>query len=308
MGAVNLGPGRQSASQDSPYGVSRIGGQAGTQAPDTTPVTSQNRGSRAGSTIHSLPAEYEIGVWRAEALASHILEWVLDYSLRRSERDHLSAGRAVEITKRAVRATFGNGGDRGVPGEILLHAICRQFFGSNSVISKVWFKSAKNDTYKGFDGVHAVHRGAELELWLGEAKFYKNAGRALQSVLDELQEHLDSDYLRDEFALVASKIDDDHPHAPELRRLMHPNTSLDEVFDRVVIPVLITYDSSSTLRHTKVCSQYIADLEAEVRRIWLKLKNKLGTGLPVAVRLFLVPLGDKAALQDALMTELHKWQ
>ena len=58
VGAVNLGPGRRSASQDSPYGVSRIGGQAGTQAPDTTPVTSQNRGSRAGSTIHSLPAEY----------------------------------------------------------------------------------------------------------------------------------------------------------------------------------------------------------------------------------------------------------
>src|SRR5262249_8763591 len=46
-GAENLGPGRQIASQDSPDGVSRIGGQAGTQAPDPTPVSSQNRGSRA---------------------------------------------------------------------------------------------------------------------------------------------------------------------------------------------------------------------------------------------------------------------
>ena len=55
---LNLGPGRQIVSQDSPYGVSRIGGQAGTQAPDPTPVSSQNRGSRARSTIHSLPAEY----------------------------------------------------------------------------------------------------------------------------------------------------------------------------------------------------------------------------------------------------------
>ena len=45
-------------SQDSPDGVSRLGGQAGTQAPDPTPVSRQNRGSRAGSTIHSLPAEY----------------------------------------------------------------------------------------------------------------------------------------------------------------------------------------------------------------------------------------------------------
>ena len=32
------GDGRQIVSQDSPYGVSRIGGQAGTQAPDPTPV------------------------------------------------------------------------------------------------------------------------------------------------------------------------------------------------------------------------------------------------------------------------------
>lgn len=253
-------------------------------------------------------ADYEIGVWRSKALANHIVEWVLDYSLRHSEREHLSPGRALEITRRAMKATFGNGGDRGVPAEILLHAICRQFFGSDPVISKVWFKTANNDTYKGFDGVHAVHGGSGLELWLGEAKFYKSADRAIESVFAELQEHLDSDYLRDEFALVASKIDDAHPHSRELRLLMHENTSLDEVFDRIVIPILITYDSSSTLNHTKVCPEYVEDLEVEVRRIWLKLRNKLGTTLPVAVRLFLVPLGDKAALQNALTTELRKWR
>jgi hypothetical protein len=44
----NLGPGRQVVSQDSPDSVSRTGSQAGTQAPDPTPVPSQNRGSRAG--------------------------------------------------------------------------------------------------------------------------------------------------------------------------------------------------------------------------------------------------------------------
>jgi len=46
-------------SQDSPDGVSRLGGQAGTQAPDPTPLFSQDQGSRAGSVIHSLPAESE---------------------------------------------------------------------------------------------------------------------------------------------------------------------------------------------------------------------------------------------------------
>ncbi len=62
VGARNLGPGRQIVSQDSPSGVSRIGGQAGTQASDPTPAPPQNRASRAGSTIHSLPAEYMLPV------------------------------------------------------------------------------------------------------------------------------------------------------------------------------------------------------------------------------------------------------
>ena len=53
----NLGPGRQIVSQDSPSGVSRFGGQAGTQASDLTPAPGQNHGSRAGSTTHSLPAD-----------------------------------------------------------------------------------------------------------------------------------------------------------------------------------------------------------------------------------------------------------
>jgi hypothetical protein len=53
------GDGRQIVSQDSPYGVSRIGGQAGTQDPDPTPVSRQNReagpeGPEALSTV-SLP-------------------------------------------------------------------------------------------------------------------------------------------------------------------------------------------------------------------------------------------------------------
>ena len=44
--------------QDSPSGVGRFGGQAGTQVSDLTPTPPQNHGSRAGSTTHILPAEY----------------------------------------------------------------------------------------------------------------------------------------------------------------------------------------------------------------------------------------------------------
>jgi hypothetical protein len=256
----------------------------------------------------ALTVDYEARAWRSEALARHLLEWVLDFALRREERAHLKAGRAIEAARRAVMVTFGNGNDRGVPGEILLHAVCRQFFGSDTVISKAWFKTAANDTYKGFDAVHCVHTDGELQLWLGEAKFYADLSSALRSALSDLEEHLAHDYLRAEFALIADKIDDSHPHGPDLRALMHPNTSLDAIFDRIVVPVLVAYDSPATGKHDHVCAEYRADLEAEVRRAWLRFGRGLDSGLPVTIRLFLVPLSSKRMLLDALDKELAPWQ
>src|SRR5215470_5242800 len=70
------GPGRQLDSKDSPNGVSRFGGQAGTQATDPTPKPIQNRGSRAGAlSTSSLPnicpkRLHHIG---AEQRAEHLL-------------------------------------------------------------------------------------------------------------------------------------------------------------------------------------------------------------------------------------------
>ena len=257
----------------------------------------------------ALTVDYEARVWRAEALATHLLDWVLDFALRREERESLSSGRAMDVSRRAVKATFGDGRDRGVPGEILLHAVCRQFFGSDTVINKVWFKTAANDTYKGFDAVHCVHMEEELQLWLGEAKFYRDLGSALRSALSDLKEHLERDYLRSEFALIADKIDDSHPHCDELRRLMHPNTSLDEVFDRIVVPVLVAYDSDATCAHDRISARYRADLEAEVRRAWVKFNHGLASHLPVSVRLFLLPMATKEKLLVALDKELRSpWQ
>src|SRR6516162_3767306 len=75
-GWLNLGPGRQIVLQDSPDGVSRLGGQAGTQAPALTPVSSQNRGAgpEALSTV-SLPNI------RACCQADPLLRWRADYLL-----------------------------------------------------------------------------------------------------------------------------------------------------------------------------------------------------------------------------------
>ena len=255
----------------------------------------------------TLTVDYESGTWRAKNLAFHILEWVLDFALRREERAHLSAGRTAATLRRAVRITFGNGNDRGIPGEILLHAVCRQFHDSDTVISKVLFKTAKNDTVKGFDAVHCVHFGNELQLWLGEAKFYEDLDKAIRSALSDVREHFSEDYLRDEFSIIAPKIEDDHPHADELRKLMHENTSLDTVFDRIVVPVLVAYNSPVAAAHDHVSDAYLAELEAEALLALDKFARGLDRTIPVTVKLFLVPMATKAALLKALDKELSSW-
>lgn len=256
-----------------------------------------------------LHAGFELSTWRANALANHIVDWVLDFALRPDEREYLSTGRARATMKRAIRATFGNGNDRGLPGEILLHGICRQLYGSSTVINKIFFKTADNDTYKGFDSVHCVHsEDGDLELWLGEAKFYRSASKALAKVIEDFDTHLKADYLRTEFAIVSQKIPDSHPHAPELRRLMHPNTSLDEVFGRLVIPVFITYDSKATLAHTKDCPEFLNEVSAELDELHTKVRKAFGEDLPVSVKTFFLPLAHKLALLEELEQELAPWK
>src|SRR6266487_5753559 len=49
VGATKPGARPTGRSQDNPSGIGRIGGQAGTQAPDATPAPPQNHASRAGS-------------------------------------------------------------------------------------------------------------------------------------------------------------------------------------------------------------------------------------------------------------------
>jgi len=87
------GPAGRSIARQPRGGVSRIGGQAGTQAPDPTPVPGQDRGSRAGSTIHTLPAE-SVRVWPDDLLAvanGHIYQLWRSSALRREP--HLASAR-----------------------------------------------------------------------------------------------------------------------------------------------------------------------------------------------------------------------
>lgn len=255
---------------------------------------------------------YELSKWRAEALADEMSSWLPSFVLPWSEQQEaLGSETAVKLLRRAADAVYKTDKykRRGEFGELLLHGVLKQEYATQAAVSKLWLKDSNNDTVKGFDVVHITEGdSARLHLWLGEAKFYSNLSAAVRDAADEVKEHLKSDYLRREFIFVSNKIDPNAPFADRLQSLLDENTSLDDVFDVLHIPVLLTYDSAAVAAHSSHCGEYFEALRLEAESAWQRVLDRCGDVRPAVLHLVLVPLFDRAQLTDLLHARLAAWQ
>jgi hypothetical protein len=258
----------------------------------------------------ALCAGFEAQEWRASQLGRHLFEWLADFAFTDSELDSFNHATAAEFLARAAAAVYESDRyeRRGEFGELLLHAVIRQEFDSLPAISKVYFKDTPNATVHGFDAVHVVVDDAGgLELWLGEVKFYGDVTDAMTSVAAELRAHTERDWLRTEFLAISNKIDGAWPHAAALEDLIHRNRPVEEILERIRIPVLVTYDSEAVAAATRSDAAYVAAFDAEVRELQRRFARKR---LPteVVIHLLLVPLAEKRRLVDVLDERLRHYR
>lgn len=251
---------------------------------------------------------YEGGKWRHEALASYLFEWLPEFALHYSDLESMNSATAMRLIKKAAVTVYTTEKykKRGEFGELLLHALIREVFNSQPAISKLYFKTSTNETVKGFDAVHVVEDGADLELWLGEVKFYEDVQQAIYAVIPELKAHTDGDWLRKEFILIDSKIHPGWKHAEALKKLISDRTSLDVIFKRTCIPVLLTYDSECVNLHSEVTAAFTTALKAELESIHADFTGRELP--PIRVHLFLVPLACKKVLLEVLQQKLEGLQ
>lgn len=259
--------------------------------------------------VSGLCVGYELGAWRVTQFVDHLMEWLPDFALTYSEIEGIHSGNMVALMRDAAKRIYASDKfqNRGEFGELFLHVAIRQVFGSLSAISKIFYKSARNETVKGFDAVHVVDGPKGLELWLGEAKFYNDIGRAISDVVEELHAHVERNYLRDEFLLISGKIDEKWQHAKKLKTLLSGNTSLDEVFRSTCIPVLLTYDSECVASFKECSEKYCEEFRNEIMQHYSSFSSK---ELPknVTIHLFLFPLQAKSQLIAELDKKLKGWQ
>lgn len=253
-------------------------------------------------------AGYEGKLWRNEAIADYLFEWLPEFALKYSDLEDLNSATAVRLIRKAAKVVYSTEKykARGEFGELLLHALIREIFNSEPVISKIFYKSAINDTVKGFDAVHLVTDGSSLQLWLGEVKFYTELRSAINHVITELHNHTARDYLRDEFVLIDSKIDPRWKHAAAVRDLISERTSLDQVFSCICIPVLLTYDSDTAGKHDSSTNEFQLALKDELESAYSSFVS--GRPPDLKIHLFLVPLRTKKELVEILHRKLEGLQ
>lgn len=238
-----------------------------------------------------------------------MFEWLPDFALTFSEKETFNSRTGVQQLRKAAHTVYSTDkySRRGEFGELLLHMVLREIFGTEPAVSKIYYKDGPNETVKGFDAVHAVWHDDELQLWLGEVKFYSDLSSALRDIADELVKHFDDAYLRAEFGAVVNKVDPAWPDASALRQSLHPRVSLDEIRPRVHVPALVTFDSELLSTHDCHSEEYVEAVTEQARSAWESFGKRT---LPeeVTIHLLLVPLKDKSEFVTELHEKLKSWQ
>lgn len=233
------------------------------------------------------------------------MEWLPDYALAEEELKVSHGNMYVRLRQAAVRVyTSQKYQNRGEAGEITLHAICRDFFGTLPISNRVFYKSASNDVVKAFDMVHArIPDSGSVEIWLGESKLYLDPMAGVADAISSMKAHLDAGFLTNEKMLLGPQIPKSTPRYGEVSSLFASQTSLDRLLESAVFVVLIAADSVAAQKAKKHDQEYLSEIVAELGKQIGKI-NEVSDFAKLKVLLVFVPLATKKILVDAFDAKL----
>lgn len=256
----------------------------------------------------ALCPDFELGSWRYKRLAEHLFDWLPDVALRPKERIALlyEPNKTLATSCRRLFDTT-DPSKRGEVGEILLHAACRQEFGTAPFVARLFYKMRTNDSVTSVDVVHVLYNedDAQLELWLGEAKLYDDPQQARYRALSSVAPLWDPDFLSEMKALIGPKIDEGAPYEKELAWLFEEETSLDQIVGRIVIPICIAADFPATKDSVTRDAAYLYEVEKELSAAMEYLRGRVPIEISFVV--IFVPLDCKQKLEEAVNDRVQSY-
>lgn len=252
---------------------------------------------------------FEQNEFRLQPLVDVIADVIPEFALGYHDGSTIPLAHLRKKLKEAAKRVYttDNYKKRGEFGELILHLLLRDYFGSTPLISKIYFKDADNKTVHGFDGVHVVMNEQEKSLWIGESKLYSDGKAGVKELAADVARHLERDYLRREFSLISTKLPSSYPDIEHWRNLLHEHQRLDKVLDSITIPVVCTYTSPIFTKHNDNTKEYLGAFLAECKSLNDVFLTK-HVRTDVNVILLLLPVPDKQELVSKLDERLKHMQ
>jgi hypothetical protein len=263
------------------------------------------------ATFNAYHVGFDQNKFRLQPLVDIIMEVLPEFSLGYYKCQNISHTQIISKLREAARLVYltDKYQQRGEFGEIILHLLLRDFCNTIPLISKIYFKDSHNMTVHGFDGIHITSENGVNKLWLGESKLYKCGSAGIDSLIKDLKEHLQADYLRNEFELISHKLPSNTPDIEHWRNLLHPHQTLDTIFKSIVIPMVCTYSSDLFKNHNDATTSYFNDFRNEVLSLRDRFdKGKVKIATDIEILLLLLPIPCKDELNSTLDKRLKGLQ
>jgi len=255
--------------------------------------------------------DYESSDWNYSQFISWFSEHLPSFALTPQEFSDLNDRNMIEKLERAAAMLYSRKHKvdrRGEFGELILHGLIRDIYQTTPLISKIYYKSAPGETVKGADCVHVIEKDGEVDsLWLGEAKFYSDGSEGLREAVASVQAMLTRLENKEEFITIKHHLKDSQSAiARKAEELLSDAVSLDKIKAKLCIPILVTYESSVTQKHSADSDLFREQLNAEIEPLIRSFLEKTRGIKEVDVHIFFMPLKDKAKLIEILDTFVDK--
>ena len=251
-------------------------------------------------------AGFELGQWRHKKLVNHLLNWLPHFALKPGEAEAIGLHNSFDILRESAARIFRPkaGKGRGEIGELLLHIVCVTEYRAAAFVSRLFYKMRSNDQITGFDSaLVTLDNEGEVELWLGEAKFYKDTKQAIAAAIASIAGHLEEGFLEETKILIAPKIEPGAPAYEKLQWLFDDGSKLDEIVKRIVVPVLVASESDAAMNYAECHSDYPKLILHEFEYLQGRFSES-EISKQVRIVVIYVPLASKELLEQHFIEKL----
>lgn len=246
--------------------------------------------------IKGIDIGFEFGEWKINNFSETVYDWLIDYALTLKEQKNFN-GSDRQLFKFAKDNFLLNNLD--ALGDLCLHIAIRETYKTIPVMNKLF--DINNKT---FSCTHAVLNFDSLELWIGASSVNRTLEEVIESIVKNIEYIVDIRSLKNRLFALTNQIDDSWPHKEKLERLSDANLSIDERFDKIIIPIFLMHDSDLINNFDK--ENFIKLFEDHVLECRNLLKSNINDGLVklVDLRVFCFPVSDIQKINDELYKEL----